>query len=661
MTAQKRRNGLNGRKRQRQQKQRQQSQSTSDEASSDDNSVTRCVCGEIHNVGLMVQCDKCEVWQHCECMGLAEEDIPEQYYCEECKPENHVIIKTSSGRTRRTYDANGKLSNPAVDKKAPKKRTTMNSQEASMSLEDILAARQALGLNGNNINTFLTNKSTPSSNQPPTLNTENHDNNNNENNNNSTVTGKRKRDDHINRSKSDNDENNDQATENSPTQATSNSDKDSNHCDNSKTFNTESEDTTESKPNSAPRATKVKRNGGGKSKIVVLDDNSSSNSIESKPTINNKSHEKKGKQSNSNHSGKRNNGNGNGRKTNHKSRSRTSTPQPNDTILQTNTASPSTHHNNQSSPTATNPTNSNNNNSNNNNTATTVTTTTNFGTSLLEHFSAESRATSPPAKVRYPTSRMSISEMNRRAKQILEYISSIQVDMANNTNVPTNNDDDFKKVTEFSRSTIIVHQQEYKTTSLITSASTSSSSTASTASSSSASASSTSTLENTQLNNKMELDHDHILSAGADTKQKKSKQQRPSSLVIPEQRFDDGPSSSLSSASTLPLDNSNPGTPKMDLDDDDDDDDDLHGSDRNHTNNNIDKNEKEKHDETSLEIMDMLTRELIKFQRKFGTGNYLHHRRTHSQSDDQQQQLQQPDEGRITRSASNTSSVQLAS
>ncbi|CAO3616167.1 unnamed protein product [Cunninghamella echinulata] len=612
----------------------------------------------------MVQCDKCEVWQHCECMGLAEEDIPEQYYCEECKPENHVIIKTSSGRTRRTYDANGKFLNPTVDKKAPKKRTTMNSQEASMSLEDILAARQALGLNGNNINTFLTNKSTPSSNHPSTLNGENHDNNNNSNS--STTTGKRKRDDHTNQLKNDNDENNDQATENSPTQAASDPDKDSNHHDNSKTFNTESEDTTtESKPNSAPKATKVKRNGGGKSKIVVLDDNTSANSTESKPTTNSKNHEKKGRQSNNNHSGKRNNGNGNGRKTNHKSRSRTSTPQPNDTILQTNTTSPSVHHSNQAPPTVTNPTNSNNNNNNNNNTTTTATTTTttttNFGPSLLEHFSAESRATSPPAKVRYPTSRMSISEMNRRAKQILEYISSIQVDMANSTSVPTNNDDDYKKVTEFSRSTIIVHQQEYKTTSLMTSASSASSSSsassASTASSSSASASSTSTLENTQLNNKMELDHDHIFSAGADTKQKKLKQQRPSSLIIPEQRFDDGPSSSLSSASTLPLDNSNPGTPKMDLDDDDDL---LGGGDRNHTDNNTDKNEKGKHNETSLEIMDMLTRELIKFQRKFGTGNYLHHRRTHSQSDDQQQ-LQQQDEGRITRSASNTNSVQLAS
>lgn len=41
----------------------------------------------------MVCCDDCEVWQHCQCMGLEEEDIPDQYFCEQCRPEYHVQIK----------------------------------------------------------------------------------------------------------------------------------------------------------------------------------------------------------------------------------------------------------------------------------------------------------------------------------------------------------------------------------------------------------------------------------------------------------------------------------------------------------------------------------------------------------------------------------------
>jgi hypothetical protein len=47
----------------------------------------------IDSIGLMVCCDQCEVWQHCECMGLEEHEIPDQYYCELCKPSDHVEVK----------------------------------------------------------------------------------------------------------------------------------------------------------------------------------------------------------------------------------------------------------------------------------------------------------------------------------------------------------------------------------------------------------------------------------------------------------------------------------------------------------------------------------------------------------------------------------------
>ncbi|CEP11128.1 hypothetical protein [Parasitella parasitica] len=78
---------------------------SSDERSSDADSVTRCICGQGHNSGLMVQCDKCEVWQHCECIGLNQDKLPDHYYCDQCQPENHHIVKTSSGRSKRLYNA----------------------------------------------------------------------------------------------------------------------------------------------------------------------------------------------------------------------------------------------------------------------------------------------------------------------------------------------------------------------------------------------------------------------------------------------------------------------------------------------------------------------------------------------------------------------------
>lgn len=44
-----------------------------------------------------VQCDNCHVWQHGGCMGLNDESIiPDEYYCEKCRPDFHRVIKGSN-------------------------------------------------------------------------------------------------------------------------------------------------------------------------------------------------------------------------------------------------------------------------------------------------------------------------------------------------------------------------------------------------------------------------------------------------------------------------------------------------------------------------------------------------------------------------------------
>lgn len=81
--------------------------------------VTRCICEQAEYPGpsatirqqaanadtltedtgnFFVQCDSCSVWQHGGCMGLlAEALLPDEYYCELCKPEFHKITKNSNG------------------------------------------------------------------------------------------------------------------------------------------------------------------------------------------------------------------------------------------------------------------------------------------------------------------------------------------------------------------------------------------------------------------------------------------------------------------------------------------------------------------------------------------------------------------------------------
>ncbi|KAK5944689.1 Histone deacetylase complex subunit [Knufia obscura] len=91
------------------------------EAIEDD--VTRCICGHADYPGpsqgirdqygtaaltedmgnFFVQCDNCHVWQHGGCMGLHDESIiPDEYYCEKCRPDFHKVIKPNNIRSTKS-------------------------------------------------------------------------------------------------------------------------------------------------------------------------------------------------------------------------------------------------------------------------------------------------------------------------------------------------------------------------------------------------------------------------------------------------------------------------------------------------------------------------------------------------------------------------------
>lgn len=45
-----------------------------------------------------IQCDNCQVWQHGGCVGLLDESMsPDDYFCEECKPDFHKLRRNSNG------------------------------------------------------------------------------------------------------------------------------------------------------------------------------------------------------------------------------------------------------------------------------------------------------------------------------------------------------------------------------------------------------------------------------------------------------------------------------------------------------------------------------------------------------------------------------------
>ncbi|XP_022105816.1 histone-lysine N-methyltransferase ASH1L-like isoform X2 [Acanthaster planci] len=46
--------------------------------------VIRCLCGLFNDEGLMIQCEQCFIWQHCDCIDMKEP--AEHYLCELCQP-----------------------------------------------------------------------------------------------------------------------------------------------------------------------------------------------------------------------------------------------------------------------------------------------------------------------------------------------------------------------------------------------------------------------------------------------------------------------------------------------------------------------------------------------------------------------------------------------
>ncbi|KAF9116641.1 hypothetical protein BGX27_000560 [Mortierella sp. AM989] len=83
--------------------------------------------------GVMIQCETCKVWQHCPCVGLGNGEVtPDKYYCESCRPENHpyrvqdgqLISSSKKASQAPSVSANSKP-------KSSKKRSTMNSKDAS--------------------------------------------------------------------------------------------------------------------------------------------------------------------------------------------------------------------------------------------------------------------------------------------------------------------------------------------------------------------------------------------------------------------------------------------------------------------------------------------------------------------------------------------------
>ncbi|KAJ5913965.1 hypothetical protein N7504_002848 [Penicillium tannophilum] len=100
--------------------------------------IIRCICGEYEEEEDverdMICCDQCSAWQHNDCMGLvfAKGAEPDQYYCEQCRPENHKELLEKIARGEKPWEEVAeRRRQEAEDKKSKRKKGKKGSSRKS--------------------------------------------------------------------------------------------------------------------------------------------------------------------------------------------------------------------------------------------------------------------------------------------------------------------------------------------------------------------------------------------------------------------------------------------------------------------------------------------------------------------------------------------------
>jgi hypothetical protein len=73
----------------------------------EDSSVIRCICPYDDDDGFTIQCERCFVWQHALCVGISQDNVPEEYLCERCSPRIVNIERATQRQTVRRQAEEG--------------------------------------------------------------------------------------------------------------------------------------------------------------------------------------------------------------------------------------------------------------------------------------------------------------------------------------------------------------------------------------------------------------------------------------------------------------------------------------------------------------------------------------------------------------------------
>ncbi|KAJ5093775.1 hypothetical protein N7456_009636 [Penicillium angulare] len=98
------------------------------EEGEEEEEIIRCICGEYEEEEDverdMICCDQCSAWQHNDCMGLqfAKGQEPDQYYCEQCRPENHKVLLERIDRGEKPWEEVAERRRQEAEEKKSKRK-----------------------------------------------------------------------------------------------------------------------------------------------------------------------------------------------------------------------------------------------------------------------------------------------------------------------------------------------------------------------------------------------------------------------------------------------------------------------------------------------------------------------------------------------------------
>lgn len=96
------------------------------EEEEEEEEIIRCVCGatdqDEDSGEAWIGCETCLAWQHNVCMGVSsfEDEIPENYWCEQCRPEDHKVLLEGMAKGEKPWEERRRIHEEEERKKKKK-------------------------------------------------------------------------------------------------------------------------------------------------------------------------------------------------------------------------------------------------------------------------------------------------------------------------------------------------------------------------------------------------------------------------------------------------------------------------------------------------------------------------------------------------------------